>query len=80
MKNTALGAAHMVAGLKKRGGPMIKIRIQGTKDDISWLENQINTLNKVRITESSDCYQNQGTNRYFRKYIEVEKHETIRNA
>ena len=43
MKNTALVATHMVAGLKKRGGPMIKIRIQGTKDDISWLENQINT-------------------------------------
>ena len=52
---------------------MIKIRVQGTKDDISWLEGQIKSLEKVTVTESSDTYKNQGTKKYFRKYMEVEK-------
>ena len=52
---------------------MIKIRVQGTKDDISWLEKQIKSLEKVIVTESSETYKNQGTKKYFRKYMEVEK-------
>ena len=52
---------------------MIKIRVQGTKDDISWLEKQIKSLEKVMVTESSETYKNQGTTKYFRKYMEVEK-------
>ena len=46
---------------------MIKIRVQGTKDDISWLEKQIKSLEKVMVTESSETYKNQGTKKYFRK-------------
>ena len=52
---------------------MIKIRVQGTKDDISWPEKQIKSLEKVMVTESSETYKNQGTKKYFRKYMEVEK-------
>ena len=52
---------------------MIKIRVQGTNDDISWLEKQIKSLEKVMVTESSETYKNQGTKKYFRKYMEVEK-------
>ncbi len=52
---------------------MIKIRVQGTKDDISWIEKQIKSLEKVMVTESSETYKNQGTKKYFRKYMEVEK-------
>ena len=58
---------------------MIKIRVQGTKDDISWLEKQIKSLEKVtketdeRVKKSSETYKNQGTKKYFRKYMEVEK-------
>ena len=52
---------------------MIKMRVQGTKDDISWLEKQIKSLEKVMVTESSETYKNQGTKKYFRKYMEVEK-------
>ena len=52
---------------------MIKIRVQGIKDDISWLEKQIKSLEKVMVTESSETYKNQGTKKYFRKYMEVEK-------
>lgn len=52
---------------------MVKIRVQGTKDDIKWLEDKIRSLEEVDVTESSDIFHNQGTNRYFRKYMEVEK-------
>ena len=55
---------------------MIKIRVQGTKEDINWLEKQIRTLRKVQVTESSEIFKNQGTKKYFRKYMEVEKEAT----
>ncbi|SDB01846.1 hypothetical protein [Eubacterium oxidoreducens] len=78
MRNTALDAAHMVANIENedKGGRMIKIRVQGTKEDINWLEKQIRTLRKVQVTESSEIYKNQGTKKYFRKYMEVEKETT----
>ncbi len=81
MRNTALDAAHMVANTLKEeeGGRMIKIRVQGTKEDINWLEKQIRSLRKLQITESSDIYKNQGTKKYFRKYMEVEKNSTSDN-
>lgn len=59
---------------------MIKIRVQGTKDDISWLEKQIKSLEKVMVTESSETYKNQGTKKYFRKYMEVEKIPTSKES
>ena len=42
MRNTALSAAHMVIypeGLG--GGDMVKVRLQGTKEDMEWLEKQM---------------------------------------
>lgn len=74
MRNTALSAAHMVIypeGLG--GGDMVKMRLQGTKEDMEWLEEQLAQLSNVQITESSEIFKNKGTNNYFRKYLEVEK-------
>lgn len=74
MRNTALSAAHMVIypeGLG--GGDMVKMRLQGTKEDMEWLEEQLAQLPNVQITESSEIFKNKGTNNYFRKYLEVEK-------
>lgn len=74
MRNTALSAAHMVIypeGLG--GGDMVKMRLQGTKEDMEWLEEQLSQLPNVQITESSEIFKNKGTNNYFRKYLEVEK-------
>lgn len=51
---------------------MIKVRMQGTKEDMKWLEKKLKGLCGIRITESSDMYENKGTNRYFRKYLEIE--------
>ncbi len=78
MRNTALSAAHMVIypeGLG--GGDMVKMRLQGTKEDMEWLEEQLSQLPNVQITESSEIYRNKGTNNYFRKYLEIEKSTTV---
>lgn len=78
MRNTALSAAHMVIypeGLG--GGDMVKVRLQGTKEDMEWLEKQMGQIPNVQITESSELFSNKGTNKYFRKYLEIEKTATV---
>lgn len=55
---------------------MIKVRMQGTKEDMEWLEKQLRKDPAVLVTESSQAFQNKGTNRYYRKYLEIEKQET----
>ena len=79
MRNTALSAAHMVIypeGLG--GGDMVKVRLQGAKEDMEWLEKQMEQIPNVQITESSDLFSNKGTNKYFRKYLEIEKTATVK--
>lgn len=55
---------------------MIKVRMQGTKEDMEWLEDKLKETSEVMITESSQAFQNKGTNRYYRRYLEIEKQET----
>ena len=79
MRHTALSAAHMVIypeGLG--GGDMVKVRLQGTKEDMEWLEKQMEQIPNVQITESSELFSNKGTNKYFRKYLEIEKTATVK--
>ena len=79
MRNTALSAAHMVIypeGLG--GGDMVKVRLQGTKEDMEWLEKQMEQIPNVQITESSELFSNKGTNKYFSKYLEIEKTATVK--
>ena len=54
---------------------MIKVRMQGTKEDMEWLEEQLKKEPEVLITESSQAFQNKGTKRYYRRYLEIEKQE-----
>ncbi len=51
---------------------MIKVRMQGTKEDMKWLEKKLMGLQDIQIMESSDVYENKGTSKYFRKYLEIE--------
>ena len=62
MGHTALSAAHMVIYPDKPGGDdMVKVRLQGTKEDMEWLEKQMENLPNVKITESSETFRNKGT-------------------
>ena len=77
MLHTALSATHMVdiSLSDPGGGEMIKVRLQGTKEDMEWLEKQLSECPEVKITESSETFSNKGTNKYFRKYLEINKSE-----
>lgn len=57
---------------------MIKVRMQGTKEEMKWLEDKLKDTSEIIITESSEAFQNKGTNRYFRRYLEIEKQENIK--
>ena len=69
MNNTALSATHMVnISLRNPGGgEMVKVRLQGTKEDMEWLEKQLKGCPEIQITESSETFSNKGTNKYYRK-------------
>ena len=55
---------------------MLKIRLMGTKNDITWFEKILQRHPKVDVTEVSELYRNKGTDRYYRVYIEVQKSNT----
>ncbi|MCI5919338.1 MAG: hypothetical protein MRZ75_08465 [Roseburia sp.] len=75
MIHTALSATHMVdISLRDPGGgEMIKVRLQGTKEDMEWLEKQLSECPEVKITESSETFSNKGTSKYYRKYLEINR-------
>ena len=52
---------------------MLKVRLMGTKNDIKWFAKLLNRHPKVMVTEFSEMYQNKGTNKYYRAYVEVNK-------
>jgi len=45
----------------------------GTKNDIKWFGKILRRQPKVAVTEFSNLYQNKGTNKYYRAYVEVQK-------
>ena len=75
MIHTTLSATHMVdISLRDPGGgEMIKVRLQGTKEDMEWLEKQLSECPEVKITESSETFGNKGTSKYYRKYLEINR-------
>lgn len=52
---------------------MLKIRLMGTRNDISWFEKILKKQPQVVVTEVSEMYRNKGTDRYYRAYVEVHK-------
>lgn len=52
---------------------MLKIRLQGTKNDIKWFRKIIERNPKLDVQEFSDYYKNTGTDRYYRAYANVYK-------
>ncbi len=51
---------------------MLKIRLMGTKKDIAWFGKVLRKSPEVKVTEFSDTFQNKGTDKYYRAYVEVE--------
>ena len=52
---------------------MLKIRLMGTKNDITWFQKILCRNPKIEVTEFSDLYPNKGTKKFYRAYVEVKK-------
>lgn len=44
---------------------MLKIRLMGTKNDITWFKKIMQRHPKVEVLEMSDLYPNKGTDKYY---------------
>ena len=52
---------------------MLKVRLMGTKNDIVWFQKILQRHPKIEVLEISELYSNNGTNKYYRAYAEVQK-------
>ena len=52
---------------------MLKIRLQGTTNDIKWFKKILERDKRITVLDISEIYDNKGTKKYFRMYTEVEK-------
>lgn len=52
---------------------MLKIRLQGTTNDIKWFQKILQRDKRINVLEMSEKYANKRTKKYFRVYAEVEK-------
>lgn len=56
---------------------MLKIRLQGTTNDIKWFKKILEREKKIKVLQVSESFANKGTNKYFRVYAEVEKEKRV---
>ncbi|MCP1111429.1 hypothetical protein M2145_002113 [Lachnospiraceae bacterium PF1-21] len=53
---------------------MIKVRLQGTREEILWFREQILARNgNIEVNEISDFFNNKGTKKFVRNYMEISK-------
>ena len=52
---------------------MLKIRLMGTKSDITWFQKTLRRCKKIEVLEISELYSNKGTRKYYRAYAQVQK-------
>lgn len=52
---------------------MIKLRLQGTLEEIEWFKEKINQDKNIRVLEVSELYKNRGISEYYRVYIDAER-------
>ena len=52
---------------------MLKIRMQGTMQDLKWFRQLLERSESVQVNQVSEAFANKGTKRFFRMYAEVEK-------
>lgn len=52
---------------------MLKIRLQGTTNDIKWFKKILERDKRIALLEISQPFPNKGTKKYFRVYAEVER-------
>lgn len=56
---------------------MLKIRLQGTEQEIEWFKKILLLIPQIKVREFSELYSNKGTKKYFRVYSEIEKVDEV---
>ncbi len=54
---------------------MLKMRLMGTSNDIKWLKKLLERHKKIKILQMSENFAIKGSNRYYRKYIEIDRND-----
>lgn len=57
-----------------KGSHIIKIRMQGTTQELKGWEKFLLRQNKYKVLSISETMPNKGTNRYYRQYAELEEY------
>lgn len=52
------------------GGFMLKLRLQGTTNDLKWFRKLLERDRRIQVLTISDAYKNKGTNKCYRVYAE----------
>jgi hypothetical protein len=52
---------------------MLKVRLQGTKNDIRWFIRLMERDSRVRLENTSTFFSNKGTEKYKRLYTEIHR-------
>ena len=60
---------------KMEGNAMLKLRLMGTKNDIKWFNKFLSRSKNISVLQTSEFYQNKGTKKYYRVYVEIEKNK-----
>lgn len=58
---------------------MLKIRLMGTKNDITWFQKILSRHSKIEVLGMSEVYSNKGTKKYYRTYAEIKKSNAKEN-
>lgn len=53
---------------------MLKVRLQGTTNDIKWFKKILERDKRIHVLQISEAFANKGTRKYYRVYADVEKH------
>lgn len=58
---------------------MLKVRLQGTKENIEWFCGLLKSSPQIEVIQMSEIYTNKGTNKYYRLYAEIKRVEFKEN-
>lgn len=56
---------------------MLKLRLQGTKENMEWFCGLLQSHSQVQVIQKSDVFSNKGTSKYYRMYVEIQNIEKV---
>lgn len=70
-KSTAAGAENKESNSTQED--FLKIRLQGTVEDMEWFQNELGGMQHVEMEDFSKPLPNKGTKKYYRMYGKIKR-------